>query len=65
MATEENMIVASIQYRVANLGFLFLGTPDAPGNAGLFDQNLALRWVHDNIQHFGGGNKHIKHMILV
>lgn len=54
LATEENMIIVSIQYRVANLGFLYLGTPDAPGNAGLFDQNLALRWVRDNIRHFGG-----------
>lgn len=54
LATEENIILVSLQYRVANLGFLYLGTPDAPGNVGLFDQNLALRWVHDNIHHFGG-----------
>lgn len=54
LAAEENIILVSIQYRVANLGFLFLGTPDAPGNAGLFDQNLALRWAHDNIHYFGG-----------
>lgn len=46
--------VVSMQYRVASLGFLFLGTPDAPGNAGLFDQLLALRWVRDNVRAFGG-----------
>lgn len=45
LAAEENVIVISMQYRVASLGFLFLGTPEAPGNAGLFDQNLALRYV--------------------
>lgn len=55
LASEENIIVVSIQYRVASLGFLYLGTGDAPGNAGLFDQNLALHWAHDNIHHFGGG----------
>ncbi|XP_035782837.1 acetylcholinesterase-like isoform X2 [Anopheles albimanus] len=54
LASEENVIVVSLQYRVASLGFLFLGTPEAPGNAGLFDQNLALRWVRDNIHKFGG-----------
>lgn len=43
IVAEENVILVSIQYRVASLGFLYLGTAEAPGNAGLFDQNLALR----------------------
>lgn len=43
LAAEENVIVVSMQYRVASLGFLYLGTAEAPGNPGLFDQNLALR----------------------
>lgn len=54
LAAEENVVIVSMQYRVASLGFLYLGTPDAPGNSGLFDQNLALRWVRDNIHRFGG-----------
>jgi len=33
--------------------FLFLGTEDAPGNMGMWDQNLALRWINENIDDFG------------
>lgn len=55
LATEESIIVVSIQYRVASLGFLYLGTADAPGNTGLMDQYMAIKWVKDNIGYFGGG----------
>jgi len=54
LATEENVIIVSIQYRVASLGFAFFDTEDVPGNAGLFDQLMALQWVRDNIAVFGG-----------
>ena len=54
LVSEENVIVVSMQYRIASLGFLYFGTPDVPGNAGLFDQLMALQWVHDNIRSFGG-----------
>lgn len=35
-------------------GFLNLGLPECPGNAGMKDQVLALKWVQKNIKHFGG-----------
>ncbi|XP_043236715.1 acetylcholinesterase-like [Amphibalanus amphitrite] len=54
LSSEENVIVVSIQYRVASLGFLFMDHPAAPGNAGMFDQLMAIQWVHDNIAAFGG-----------
>ena len=35
-------------------GFLSLDTDEVPGNAGIFDQIEALRWVQKHIKYFGG-----------
>lgn len=51
---DRGIIVVSINYRLGPFGFLSVGTADAPGNAGLKDQTLALRWVRDNVIAFGG-----------
>ncbi|XP_060095204.1 cholinesterase-like [Heteronotia binoei] len=53
LAATENVIVVSMNYRLGALGFLSL-PPAAPGNIGLFDQQLALRWVRENAAVFGG-----------
>ncbi|XP_076332894.1 acetylcholinesterase-like [Tachypleus tridentatus] len=58
-ASEENVIVVSMNYRVASLGFLYFGRPDSPGNAGLYDQLMALEWVRDNIASFGGNPQNV------
>ena len=52
LASEENVIVVAIQYRVASLGFMFFDTEDVPGNAALKDQSMALAWVKKNIAGF-------------
>lgn len=36
------------------LGFLSFDTDDVPGNAAIFDQIEALRWVNRHIASFGG-----------
>ena len=59
LAAEQNIVIVAPQYRVASLGFLYMGTPDVPGNAGLFDQLMALQWVHDNIKYFGGNPNNV------
>ncbi|NP_001037380.1 acetylcholinesterase type 1 precursor [Bombyx mori] len=59
LVSEEKVVYVSMQYRVASLGFLFFDTADVPGNAGLFDQLMALQWVKDNIGYFGGNPHNI------
>ncbi|XP_033104014.1 cholinesterase-like [Anneissia japonica] len=53
LAAEENIVVVSMNYRLGALGFLAMGE-EAPGNAGLRDQALALQWVQENVARFGG-----------
>nr|AQY62723.1 carboxylesterase [Cnaphalocrocis medinalis] len=52
--TPHEVILVTINYRLDALGFLSLDNEDVPGNAGLKDQALALKWVKDNIKKFGG-----------
>ncbi|CAN7940403.1 unnamed protein product, partial [Ixodes hexagonus] len=53
-AASSEVVFVSFNYRVGIFGFLSIGTPELPGNMGLWDQNLALRWVRANIAYFGG-----------
>ena len=54
LAAHGNVIVVTINHRVSLWGFLSTEDEHAPGNYGLFDQHLAIQWVHDNIKAFGG-----------
>ncbi|XP_059930938.1 cholinesterase-like [Gadus macrocephalus] len=60
LSQSENVVVVSMNYRLGALGFLSLPENDnIRGNAGLLDQQLALRWVADNIAFFGGDSSKV------
>ncbi|XP_053395835.1 neuroligin-2-like [Mercenaria mercenaria] len=59
IAAAGNVIVVTINYRLGVFGFLSTGDHNAPGNAGLWDQHMALQWVHDHISRFGGDKERV------
>lgn len=57
MATQGDIVVVTVNYRLGTLGFLAdpaLSQNGDVGNYGLADQQAALRWVRDNVAEFGG-----------
>uniref|UniRef100_A0A8C8TWK6 Carboxylic ester hydrolase n=1 Tax=Peromyscus maniculatus bairdii TaxID=230844 RepID=A0A8C8TWK6_PERMB len=54
LAAIEEIVMVAIQYRLGILGFFSTGDQHARGNWGYLDQVAALRWVQQNIAHFGG-----------
>ncbi|KAH8400659.1 hypothetical protein KR009_000046 [Drosophila setifemur] len=57
----EGIVVVSVQYRNNIYGWLGLGQQHRhlPGNYGLSDVRLALRWIQRNADAFGGNPDHI------
>ncbi|XP_045456185.1 esterase FE4-like [Melitaea cinxia] len=51
---QHNVILVTLNYRLGPYGFMCLNTPEVPGNQGLKDQVLALRWIKENIAEFDG-----------
>ncbi|XP_037526178.1 uncharacterized protein LOC119403307 [Rhipicephalus sanguineus] len=54
LAALGDVVVVTIAYRLQSYGFLYDGTEEAPGNQAFHDQVLALKWIQDNIETFGG-----------
>lgn len=51
---DKEIVLVTVNYRLGSLGFMSTGDSLLPGNLGLKDQVIALRWVKDNIKDFGG-----------
>eukprot|EP00486_Rosalina_sp_Unknown_P001155 CAMPEP_0201564584 /NCGR_PEP_ID=MMETSP0190_2-20130828/3014_1 /ASSEMBLY_ACC=CAM_ASM_000263 /TAXON_ID=37353 /ORGANISM="Rosalina sp." /LENGTH=636 /DNA_ID=CAMNT_0047980963 /DNA_START=29 /DNA_END=1939 /DNA_ORIENTATION=- len=52
----EDVIIVSINYRVGLLGGFYDNMYDTgiEGNQGFMDQKMAIEWVYENIEYFGG-----------
>ncbi|HYP79644.1 MAG TPA: carboxylesterase family protein [Steroidobacteraceae bacterium] len=63
LAVHGEVVVVNVNHRLNVLGYAHL--PDsgadfaASGNVGIMDLELALRWVRDNIERFGGDAKRV------
>lgn len=51
---DHDVIFVTFDYRLGTLGFLSTEDDVVSGNMGLKDQVLALKWVNDHIEYFGG-----------
>jgi para-nitrobenzyl esterase len=54
LAARGDVVVVSMEYRLGIFGFSHFDEIPGSGNAGLLDQKLALEWVRDHIEAFGG-----------
>uniref|UniRef100_UPI00358E5C44 fumonisin B1 esterase-like isoform X2 n=1 Tax=Myxine glutinosa TaxID=7769 RepID=UPI00358E5C44 len=65
LAFETQTVYVSFNYRLGIFGFLALkelsekSETGTSGNYGFLDQIAALKWVRDNIEHFGGDPKRV------
>ncbi|KAG0293822.1 hypothetical protein BGZ96_002272 [Linnemannia gamsii] len=64
MASRGQVVVVTINYRLGLLGFLErvdagISRSTLPGNQGVRDMLVALKWVQDNIASFGGDNSKV------
>ncbi|XP_031843415.2 uncharacterized protein LOC116431728 [Nomia melanderi] len=56
---DKDIVLVTHNYRLGPFGFLSTGDAAAPGNFGLKDQLLVLKWVQRNIRAFGGDPKKV------
>jgi len=59
LAARHDVVVVGVNHRLNAFGYLYLGQMGGEkcadsGNAGMLDIILALQWVRDNVERFGG-----------
>jgi carboxylesterase type B len=54
LAKTGDVIVVTINYRLGLFGFFALKNSTVKGNYGLWDQMMAIRWIKDHIDDYGG-----------
>lgn len=59
MAAFYDVVIVTINYRLGALGFLSTADENSPGNYGILDQAMAIKWVHDNAEFFNGDRSSI------
>lgn len=65
LATTQNVVIVTLNYRLGALGFLAHSSllaedpSSGTGNQGLLDQRAALQWVKKNIRAFGGDPENV------
>lgn len=60
---DDGLLFVSFQYRMSVLGFYdfttYPGCEDFESNCGISDQIMAMQWIHDNIEAFGGDSQNV------
>lgn len=60
---DDGLLFVSFQYRMSVLGFYdfttYPGCEDFESNCGISDQIMAMQWIHDNIEAFGGDPQNV------
>ncbi|XP_013111495.2 glutactin [Stomoxys calcitrans] len=51
---EHDVVLVTVNYRLAPFGYLSTLTDDMPGNVALSDVQMSLEWLQQNIRYFNG-----------
>lgn len=56
---ENDIVLVTINYRLAPFGYLSTLTDQMPGNVALSDIEMALEWIKKYIKHFNGNPEQV------